>query len=387
MKNSYSLRLGPMTSGLNVHRSFAGLRQMGFGFLTALSIGMTANFATADDVARHYQQTNLVSDIPGLAAVTDPHLVNPWGLSRSATSPWWVADNGTGLSTLYNGAGAIQALVVTVPNVAGVKDPSAPTGTVFNGVATDFLVAPGQPARFLFVTEEGTISGWNSGPSAVLMVDNSSTAVYKGLALASSNGANFLYAANFKAGTVDVFDNTFKPVTLAAGAFQDRRLPKEYAPFNVQSVGASIYVTFAKREAGSIDEVHGPGKGFVDVFSPEGVLQKRLRWGPWFNAPWGVALAPAGFGRLSNLILVGQFGSGKIAAFDPANGEFRGLVRGAHGRPLAIDGLWALSFGNGASAGPATTLFFTTGLDDEAHGLFGTITPLNDGDNDADDQN
>ncbi len=219
------------------------------------------------------------------------------------------------------------------------------------------------------------------------MVDNSSTAVYKGLTLASANGADFLYAANFEAGTVDVFDNTFKPVALGAGAFRDPRLPRSYAPFNVQSVGASIYVTFAQRKPGSIDEVHGPGKGFVDVFSPEGVLQQRLRWGPWFNAPWGVALAPAGFGRLSNLILVGQFGSGKIAAFDPASGEFRGLVRGALRRPLIIDGLWALSFGNGASAGPATTLFFTAGPNDEAHGLFGTLTPLDDGDNDGDDQN
>src|SRR5579885_1626528 len=180
--------------------------------LATLGLGTTPRLAAHEDVLRHYQQTNLVSDVPGLAAMTDPHLVNAWGLSRSATSPWWVADNGTGLSTLYDGAGNIQSLVVTIPNVPGVTDPSAPTGTVFNGSTTDFLVAPGKPAHFLFDTEEGTISAWNSGTAAVLMVNNSATAVYKGLTLATNGTANLLYAANFKAGTVDVFDGTFAPV-------------------------------------------------------------------------------------------------------------------------------------------------------------------------------
>lgn len=353
--------------------------------LATLCIGATSRLAADHDVLRHYQQTNLVSDVPGLAAMTDPNLVNAWGLSRSATSPWWVADNGTGLSTLYDGAGNIQSLVVTIPNVPGVTDPAAPTGTVFNGSPTDFLVAPGKPARFLFDTEEGTISAWNSGPAAVLMVDNSATAVYKGLTLAANGTANLLYAANFKAGTVDVFDGTFAPVNLGPKAFRDHRLPASFAPFNVQVIGTSIYVAFAQREAGSIDEVHGPGKGAVDVFSTAGVLQKRLEWGPWFNAPWGLVQAPAGFGLASNRILVGQFGSGKIATFDPNTGRFLGLLRGTRHRPLMIDGLWALSFGNGAKAGPTTTLFFSAGIDDEAHGLFGTITPIPDGDNDADD--
>jgi uncharacterized protein (TIGR03118 family) len=334
----------------------------------------------ASDGPAHYQQTNLVSDLPGVAAVTDPNLVNPWGLSRSATSFWWVSDNGMGLSTLYSGTGAKQSLVVTIPNAAGGTDPSAPTGTVFNGTATDFLVAPGKSAHFLFSTEEGSIAGWNSGTTAVIVVNNAGTAVYKGLTLAQLNGANTLYAANFMGGTVDVFDREFHPVTLGADAFHDPMIPGNYAPFNVQAIGGSLYVTFAQKEAGSIDEVHGPGKGFVDVFSPSGVLEKRLRWGAWFNAPWGVAMAPADFGEFSNLILVGQFGSGKIAAFDPDSGEFRGLMRSEHGRPLMIEGLWALSFGNGANAGPTNTLFFTAGIDDEAHGLFGTLTPLNGGD-------
>ncbi|HTQ31266.1 MAG TPA: TIGR03118 family protein [Opitutaceae bacterium] len=355
--------------------------------LASLCFGTASRLAADTDVLRRYQQTNLVSDVPGLAAVTDPNLVNAWGLSRSTTSPWWVADNGTGLSTLYDGAGNIQSLVVTIPNVPGVTDPSAPTGTVFNGSATDFLVAPGKPAHFLFDTEEGTISAWNSGTAAVLMVNNSATAVYKGLTLATNGTANLLYAANFKARKVDVFDGTFTPVNLGPDAFRDRRLPRDFGPFGIQVIGSSIYVAFAQTQPGSIDEVHGPGRGAVDVFSTAGKLQKRLEWGPWFNAPWGLALAPAGFGIASNRILVGQFGSGKIATFDATSGRFTGLLRGAKGRPLVIEGLWALSFGNGAKAGPATTLFFSAGPDDEAHGLFGTLTPMPDGDNDADDGN
>jgi uncharacterized protein (TIGR03118 family) len=341
-----------------------------------LCLGLTARLTADESHEGHYVQTNLVSDVPGWAAATDPHLVNPWGLSRSATSPWWVADNGTGLSTLYNGAGAIIPLVVTVPNLPGVTDPAAPTGTVFNGTATDFLLAPNTPARFLFATEGGTISGWNSGTTAVQKVDNSATAVFKGLALAQIGGVNYLYAANFKAGTVDVFDPWFAPVVLSAWAFHDAHLPAGYAPFNVQNIGGDLYVTYAQKEAGSIDEVHGAGKGYVDVYSSDGVLKKRLQHGSWFNAPWGVALAPASFGRASNLILVGQFGSGKIATFDPANGRFRGFLRGAHHHSLIIEGLWALSFGNGANAGPLDSLYFTAGIDDEAHGLFGTITAV-----------
>ena len=334
-----------------------------------------------------------MSDVPGLAAATDPHLVNAWGLVAGPTSPWWVSDNGTGLSTLYNGAGTPLSLVVTIPNVPGSTDPAAPTGIAFNGVATDFLVAAGKPAHFLFATEEGTISGWNSGTSAVLMVNNAGNAVYKGLTVATMNGAQFLYAANFGAGTVDVFDSSFHPATLAAGAFHDPHVPGNFAPFNVQAIGDSVYVTFAQKEAGSIDEVHGPGRGFVSVFSTDGTLQRRLRWGAWFNAPWGIAVAPADFGGASNRVLVGQFGSGKIATFDPNSGAFLGMLRGTNGRPLMIDGVWALAFGNGANAGPQNTLFFTAGPDDEAHGLFGTLTPAaatkqdDAGDNNADSNN
>jgi uncharacterized protein (TIGR03118 family) len=348
-----------------------------FGCCALLGLGTLSHLAAESGGGRRYLQTDLVSDVAGLAAVADPNLVNPWGLSVGPTGAWWVADNGTGLSTLYDGAGAIQSLVVTIPNPPGVPDPSAPTGTVFNG-STDFAVAAGKPAKFIFDTEGGTIVGWSSGTSGVLMVDNSSTAVYKGLAIGQINGANVLYAANFKAHTVDVFDATYQPMKLSGNAFRDELIPPNYAPFNVQSIGGSVYVAFAQTDPGSIDEVDGQGRGFVDAFSADGVLQRRLEWGVWFNAPWGIALAPSGFGRFSGMILVGQFGSGKIAAFDPSDGRFRGMVRVGQGKALQIDGLWALAFGNGSTAGPTTTLFFTAGPDNEAHGLFGTITPQGD---------
>src|SRR5581483_10559085 len=235
--------------------------------LATLGLGTTPRLAADEDVLRHYQQTNLVSDVPGLAAMTDPHLVNAWGLSRTASSPWWVADNGTGLSTLYDGAGNIHTLVVTIPNAPGVTDPSAPTGTVANTSATDFLAAPGVPSHFLFASEDGIISAWGGGPMANRKVNNAGVAVYKGLTLAQNNGANLLYAANFKTGTVEVYDGNYALVNLGPDAFRDHRLPASFAPFNVQVIGTSIYVAFAQREAGSIDEVHGPGKGAVDVFS------------------------------------------------------------------------------------------------------------------------
>jgi uncharacterized protein (TIGR03118 family) len=342
-----------------------------------LTVGMTLGLST-NVFAQHFQQTNLVSDVPGLAATTDPNLVNPWGLARSATSPWWVADNGTGVSTLYNGAGAIVPLVVTIPVPPGGTPPSAPTGTVFNG-SSDFL-----GDRFIFVTEDGTVSGWSSGTSAILRVNQAGSAIYKGVALAQNNGANFLYAANFFAGTIDVFDKNYMPVTLAAGAFSDPLLPEGYAPFNVQNIGGQLFVAFAKQDEDKKDEVAGPGLGFVDAFDASGNLVLRLQSGPWMNAPWGIAFAPANFFNpsnnfligISNTLLVGQFGSGEIAMFDLKRGSFAGLLRGSNGQPLAIEGLWALSFGNGAAAGPTNTLFFTAGIDDEEHGLFGKITPI-----------
>jgi uncharacterized protein (TIGR03118 family) len=340
-------------------------------------------FAAAQVKAQQYQQTNLVSDVPGLAPVTDPNLVNPWGLIASSTSPWWVSNNGTGTSTLYNGAGVRQTLVVTVAGAPGDPDHSSPTGIVFNG-STGFQLVPGVPttaARFIFVTDDGTISGWNPSVNAnhsILKVNNSASgAIYLGATIAQVGGVNFLYVANFSNASVDVFDTNYASVTLPAGAFTDPELPEGYAPFNVQEIGGNIYVAYALQNEDGDEEEAGRKFGYVDVFDVNGTLLQRVEHGPWMNAPWGLALAPAtGFGKASGKLLVGMFGSGEIATFNATTGEFEGLLRGSRGRPIEIEGLWALRFGNGANAGPTTTLFFTAGIDDETHGLFGTITPI-----------
>jgi uncharacterized protein (TIGR03118 family) len=336
--------------------------------------------ASASVFAQRYQQTNLVSDVPGLAPVTDPNLVNPWGLAASATSPWWVADNGTGVSTLYNGAGQKVNLTVTVPPPVGGTPPSAPTGIVFNPIAADF-----GGARFIFVTEEGTISAWSAGTLALLKFTSPTEAIYKGATLAQVNGVTFLYVANFFGGSVDVFDTNFAPGPVPSGAFTDPQIPSGYAPFNVQNIGGNIFVGFAQQDEEKEDEVAGRKLGFVDEFDANGTLIRRFEHGPWMDAPWGLALAPNGFGKASGRLLVGMFGSGQIATFDPSTGEFEGLLRGLRGRPIEVEGLWALMFGNGGNAGPKTTLFFTAGIDDEAHGLFGTITPIPKKDDDEDD--
>ena len=370
--------------------------------------------------AQHYTQTNLVSNTSGVAPVTDPQLVNPWGLSRSSSSPWWISDNGTGLSTLYNGAGAKQGLVVTIPQA----DPNnkntptgTPTGTIANGSPTDFLLAPGKPALFLFSTIDGTIAGWNptvavaqgaAPPSiqAVTVVKTSDGSSYTGLTSAFIDGNRFLYAANFTKGRVDVFDNAFHAVDLdklrsnedsadhqgdrsAENSFVDERLPRSYVPFNVQAIGNDIVVTFVLHEEGARFETDGPGLGFVDIFSSTGQLLQRLEHGDWLNAPWGVALAPVDFGRFSHDLLIGQFAgggdtqsSGFIAAYDLATGKFDGLLQDATGKPLAINGIWALSPGNvspansDAAAAPAAQMYFTAGPNHGSGGLFGYLAAV-----------
>jgi uncharacterized protein (TIGR03118 family) len=329
-------------------------------------------------------QINLVSDVPNLARITDLNLVNPWGMARSPTSPWWIADNGMGVSTVYNGTGnpfpANNPLAVTVPVHQGGTPPSSPTGIVFNG-ASDFEVVPGKPARFIFVTEDGTISGWNSSANstnAILKVDNWPNAIYKGVTIAQKNNASFLYVANFSGGRVDVFDTDFNPVKLATDAFTDTEIPADFAPFNVQNINGKIFVTFAKQDAQKHDNLDGSGLGFVDVYDTSGNLLMSLEHGNWMNAPWGIALAPSDFGSFSDDLLVGNFGSGQIAAFDPEKGKFHAILENTSGRPITIEGLWGLGFGNGANAGPNNTLFFTAGINDETHGLFGTILPISD---------
>ena len=354
----------------------------------AIRIGIAALLLSSFVFAQQYTQTNLVSDIAGKAAVTDAHLVNAWGLARSATSPWWVADNGAGLSTLYNAAGAIQSLVVTIPPPADGTGPATPTGVVFNG-STDFAIATGAPAVFIFVTEDGTISGWNPGVdrlNAKLVVDNSKKhAVYKGATIADADGKHYLYVANFHSGHVEVYDANFKWVKFSEEGeeheeherrFDDDRLPWGFAPFNVQAIGTNLYVTYAKQDSAKHDDVAGAGLGYVDVYSTKGRLRARLQHGWWLNSPWGVAMAPGEFGEFSHSLLVGNFGSGWIAGYNPVTGKFLGLVKNPDNSVLTIDGLWALSFGNGGSAGPLNTLYFSAGPNGEADGLFGTLTPV-----------
>ena len=333
--------------------------------------------------AQHYKQTDLVSDQSG-AANTDSNLVNPWGLSRGSATPWWVSDNGTGVATLYDGTGAPRSLVVTIPTGnPNVSSTGTPTGTVFNG-GTGFELAPGKPALFLFVTEDGTISGWNPGVDAthaVIKVNTKSASVFKGAALATIQlpvvgASTFLYVADFRKGSIQVYDSFFHHVAAMERLFRDGAVPHGYAPFNIQNIGGELYVAYAQQDDEKKDEVDGPGRGYVDVFSPFGVLVRRMQHGPWLNGPWGLALASGDFGIYSHDLLIGQFGSGVIAVYDPVIGKFKGLLRDASNKPITNPGLWALSFGSDGPSGPATTLYFSAGIDDENHGLFGSITPV-----------
>jgi uncharacterized protein (TIGR03118 family) len=317
-----------------------------------------------------YVQTNLTSNIPGRAANTDPDLRNPWGISFGNASPYWISDNATGLTTLYNGLGVKSALVVSIPLPSGGL--SAPTGQVFNN-ASAFQLSNGSNASFLFATENGTIAGWNgaAGSTAITMIDNSSNASYKGLAIAGSGATARLYAANFATGHVDVWDGSFNPVL---GGFMDPTLPAGYAPFNVQNVGGNIVVTYAVVDPGTGDDVAGPGNGVVDVYDANGNLLRRLSSGGALNSPWGVALAPSGFGPFGNALLVGNFGDGTINAYDFFTGAMLGTLTDGVGSPIVNDGLWALAFGNHSATSDPNSLYITAGLNDEADGLFARIS-------------
>jgi uncharacterized protein (TIGR03118 family) len=355
-------------------------RRSGIRYLAPITLAALFVFSSVA-FAQHYQQTDLVTDSSSISstATVDPNLVNAWGLSRSSGSPWWVADNGTGLSTLYDNTGAIIPLVVTIPPPMNGAPPSAPTGTVYN-FTNDFKVKNGKPAIFLFATEDGTVSGWNPGAdptNAILKVDNSQQgAIYKGLAIARKGANSRLYTSNFATAQVEVYNGNFQPVTVAGG-FQDSSLPANYAPFGLQNVGGNIVVTFAHRKPGSRDEDHGVGLGYVDVFDFDGNLLLRLQHGPSLNAPWGIALAPSDFGAFSHRLLIGNFGDGKIHAFNVFSGKDEGVLLNADGTQLSIDGLWALEFGGDAARdGLATELFFTAGPNDENDGLYGKITAV-----------
>lgn len=323
-----------------------------------------------------YQQTNLVSDQPGMAMLQDTNLVNAWGISFGPNTPFWVSDNGKGLATLYivtNDSSGVEHVSKRSLEVA-IPGDGTPTGQVFNNT-TGF-----NHDLFLFVSEDGTISGWRPplGTAAETLVPGSPTNVYKGVTLAMDGSGPVLLAANFRQGKIDMFDADLSLL----GEFADMHAPAGYAPFNVQNIDGIVFVTFAKQDDKKHDDVAGSGNGLIDVFNPKTGAFHRLATGTdaggkvkEINSPWGVAVAPGSFGKDRDELLVGNFGSGTIMTFDE-NGRFRGLLRGMNEHPLVIDGLWALTFGNGTSAGSPDTLFFSAGPDGESHGLFGSITPV-----------
>jgi uncharacterized protein (TIGR03118 family) len=315
-----------------------------------------------------YTVRALVSDGTLADTTHDPLLVNPWGVAFNPTGFVWVADNATGASTLYDGNGAKNALEVSIPN-------GKPTGITFNATQ-DFKVTNGTltgVSAFLFVTENGIVAGWSPTVDrlhALIGADSSAAgAIYKGVAIGSTADGNRLYAADFHNARIDVFDAAFAPVTLPAGAFTDPELPAGFAPFNIMNFGGELFVTYAKQDAEGEDDVHGHGLGIVDVYDTNGSLSRRLVTRGRLNAPWGMALAPDDFGRFSGMLLVGNFGDGTINAYDPQSGDYRGTLRTADHRPIVIDGLWGIAFGNGIRDQPVNTLFFAAGPDDEAHGV------------------
>jgi uncharacterized protein (TIGR03118 family) len=377
---------------MNRRHSFTFLAAMA-AILAAASFSASARPASGGGggiATRSYVQTNLVSDIPGLAAHTDPNLKNPWGTSVGPGTPIWVSDNHAGVTTLYDGAGNAQPRVVTIPAPAsaGAGALGAPTGQAFNTLdptSTDFVISKNGvsgPAFFLFATEDGTIAGWNpnvDNTHAVIAVDNSTAtdaagdvgANYKGLALVSTPSGKFIYATSFRFGRVDVFDSRFNLVN----SFTDPTVPAGFAPFGIHNIGGKLYVTFAKQGPGKDDDAARPGNGFVDVFSPNGDLLQRLASRGRLDSPWAVTLAPPSFGAFGGDILVGNFGDGRINAYDPVTGELQGELSGPGGGPIAIDGLWGLRFSPATSGATPNTLFFTAGLNHEADGLFGTLVP------------
>lgn len=320
-----------------------------------------------------FAQTNLVSDIPGLATFTDANLKNPWGITASATSPYWISDNHTGVSTLYNGLGVASPTVFTIPS-ATLGGTGSPTGTVRNAATT----GPGAQFTghsFIFATEDGLIVGRLGGATTgdILVNNHAAGAIYKGLALGTVGANSYLYAANFHSGAIDVIKGTGGAPALT-GSFANPTLPAGYSPFNIQQIGGKLYVAYALRDAVTEDEIAGAGLGYVAVFDLQGnLLQNLISAGGALDAPWGLAIAPHGFRNLGGDLLVGNFGDGTINAFDVVTGAYLGTLSGNTSAPLANDGLWALTFGNGNTGSDPLSLYLTAGLNDEADGLFARI--------------
>jgi uncharacterized protein (TIGR03118 family) len=351
----------------------------------AIAAALLAVAASAAPHSDRYAVTPLASDVPGLAPATDANLKNTWGLARSATSPWWIANNATASASVYTGAGTR----LDIGGLAAQGVPGDPTGAVASGITGQFEVGTTasptslDKSNFIFDGEDGTISAWRIGSAAALVkVDMSSAgAVFKGLAISNGSSGPRIYATDFAQGPghsrVDVFDGSWNPVN-TPGSFVDPRLPKHYGPFGIQTIGDRVFVTYGKQQRGSTDEAHGRGLGIVDAYDLDGKFLGRVAQHGQLNAPWGLAWAPASFGRFGGDLLVGNFADGQINAYqEMGNGHFehRGTLHAAGHGKLSIDGLWALEFGNTGSNGDPKTLFFTAGINDEADGLFGTITP------------
>lgn len=364
--------------------------------LKTAAVGCVLALVPVATFAQHYTQTNLVSDLANFngqpVAVQDPDFKNSWGLTRSASSPWWINNAGTGTSALYTGAGKVVSppSPVVIPNAPNAKGPSSPTGLVFNGTS-DFVIAnvPGKqpaPAVFIFATQNGTISGWNPAVTPLQLAVNEvfeKGAVFTGLTLIEEGGNHFLLAANFSQNRIEIFNTNFSRVHLSEERFDDDALPRGFAPYNVQAVGTNVVVTYAKQnpQKTGADDDCGEECGFVDIFTDQGRLVQRLQHLPGtLVAPWGVALAPQDFGFFSHDLLIGNRFSGTIAAFDIADGRFLGNLLDASGGPFSVPGLWALEFdnrgNNQASPSPGPALFFAAGINGYVDGLFGTLTPV-----------
>ncbi|MEI6069418.1 MAG: TIGR03118 family protein [Methylococcaceae bacterium] len=340
---------------------------------SAMVIFSALAFVPQSAAATSFSQLNLVTDDQTVnhAKIPDGALKNVWGISYGPTSPFWVSDNGTGVSTLYNvnpltNATSKLGLTVSIPGNGSV------TGQVFNGNSAAF-----KGDRFIFVSEDGTVSGWKGalGTKAETLVAGSSANIYKGVAEATISGNSYIYAANFKSGAIDVINGASGAPSLS-GNFKDSTLPVGYAPFNIQNLGDKLYVTYALQTPDSGDEKDGAHLGFVDVFSTQGDLLSRIASGDTLNAPWGLAIAPNSFGQFAGDLLVGNFGDGTINAFNLTTHHFDGQLTGTDGTPLSIDGLWALTVGNGGGAGSTQSIYFSAGPNGEANGLFGTVAAV-----------
>ncbi|MBV8684818.1 MAG: TIGR03118 family protein [Caulobacteraceae bacterium] len=349
------------------------------------SVALAASLAAAaalgpGAIAHAFNVTNLTSDGSVPAAWTDPKLINAWGITYGVTpmgpTPFWISDNNSGFSTVYKGDGTPLPLTVTIPGFGG---PGAPTGIVFNGTG-GFNVSSGNKSGssfFLWDTEDGTIDGWNptvSPTTAIQAVNNhvpGGGSVFKGLTMASIGSSNYLYAADFRQGQIDMYNSSFGLVN----NFTDPNVKAGYAPFDVRELNGDLYVTFALQNAAKHDDVAGPGNGYVDVFSNNGTFLRRLvSQGGQVNSPWGLDIAPAGFGKFGGDLLVGNFGDGTISVFNPLTGAFLGVLDGPNGQPIVEGDLWGLINGGGGVAGNPNAVYFTSGVMDEAHGLFGSIS-------------